>query len=145
MGVIAVESTGLLGSSNTASLLFPLLRWLAPHMPLEQMQEIHHILRKCGHVFGYGMLSWLCFRAWRATLPDARAWVWRWALLALLMTATVASLDELHQYFTPGRTGLFSDVLLDTGAGLLVLLVQLILVAAARHREGNGARSGGSH
>ena len=129
MGVIAVESTGLLGSSNTASLLFPLLRWLWPNMPYEQMMEIHHILRKTGHVVGYGILSWLCFRAWRATLPNIHAWTLRWSALALAMTATVASLDELHQYFTPGRTGLFSDVVLDTGAGLLV---QLILFASLR-------------
>lgn len=140
IGVIAIESTGLLGSSNTASLLFPLLRWLAPHMPLEQMQEVHHILRKTGHVVGYGLLSWLCFRAWRATLTSGRPpdWNWRWAALALAMTATVASLDELHQYFTPGRTGLFCDVVLDTSAGLLV---QLILFLLLRRRRGSSHHS----
>lgn len=138
MGVIAVESTGLLGSSNTASLL----RWLSPHMPLDQMMEIHHILRKTGHVVGYGILSWLCFRAWRATLPDVRAWALHWSALALIMTATVASMDELHQYFTPGRTGLFSDVVLDTTAGLLV---QLILFTSLRKRRNSAPLSTRPH
>ena len=133
LGVIAVESTSLLSSGNTASWLFPVLRFLFPTMPQEQMVMIHHLLRKTGHVFGYGMLSWLLFRAWRETqrakLAAVANWASPWAIRALLMCAAVASLDELHQFFTPGRTGLWQDVVLDSAAALMVQLIVFAIFA----------------
>jgi VanZ family protein len=42
----------------------------------------------------------------------------RWASIAVLMTAFVASLDEWHQSFIPSRTGTPRDVALDTCAGI---------------------------
>jgi VanZ family protein len=80
----------------------------------------HFYIRKGGHVFGYGMLSILLFRAWRETLPSIRntRWTLRWSIIAVLGTAFVASLDEWHQSFIPSRTGTLRDVLLDTSAGI---------------------------
>jgi VanZ family protein len=82
-------------------------------------------MRKGGHVVGYGILSILLFRAWRATLPMASnaKWAWRWANIALLGTALVASLDEWHQSYIPSRTGRWQDVVLDTCAGLAAQVV----------------------
>jgi len=117
--VIAIESTALASSHNTSRILYPLLHFLFG-MDLTHFEHLHFYIRKGGHVFGYGMLSILLFRAWRETLAVGKGpeWTLRWASLAVLGTAVVASLDEWHQSFIPSRTGTPRDVLLDTCAGI---------------------------
>ena len=51
----------------------------------------------------------------------------RWAAIAFFMSVVVASLDEWHQTFLPSRTGLFSDVVLDSTAALVAQVVIMIL------------------
>jgi VanZ family protein len=130
LGIIAIESTGLLSSENTGRFLYPLLHFLFGVDPL-RFALWHFLLRKSGHVFGYGILSVLLFRAWRATIPvlNHPRWSMVWARVALFMTALVASLDELHQSFLPSRTGTIRDVLLDSVAGLAA---QVLLYLALR-------------
>ncbi len=41
-----------------------------------------------------------------------------WALLAIVLVAGYASLDEFHQSFVPGRTAAVGDVLIDTSGGV---------------------------
>lgn len=117
--VIAIESTAMLSSANTSRILYPLLHFLFG-LDLMHFETWHFLIRKGGHVVGYGILSVLLFRAWRATLPAMSATLWtpRWANIAVLGTALVASLDEWHQSFIPSRTGRWQDVVLDTCAGI---------------------------
>jgi VanZ family protein len=124
--VIAIESTSYLSAHNTSRILYPVLHFLFD-LDWDRFAVWHFYIRKGGHVFGYGLLSILLFRAWRETLPAASArWTFRWMSMAILGTALVASLDEWHQSFIPSRTGTPRDVLLDTvagiGAQILVLL-----------------------
>ncbi len=111
---------------NTGRILYPLLHFLFGMGPA-RFEHWHFYIRKGGHVFGYGLLSILLFRAWRETLPTIgdRKWTFRWANIAVLGTALVASLDEWHQSFLPSRTGRWQDVVLDTcaGAGAQLLLL----------------------
>jgi VanZ family protein len=125
--VISIESTAYLSAHNTSRFLFPLLHYLFG-MSLERFEPLHFFLRKCGHVFGYGLLSILLFRAWRETLPALGnpRWTFRWANIAVLGTALVASLDEWHQSFIPSRTGTPRDVLLDTCAGIAAQILVLL-------------------
>jgi VanZ family protein len=122
--VICVESTSYLSSHNTSRILYPLLHYLFG-ISYARFEPFHHFLRKAGHVFGYGLLSFLLFRAWRETLPMSGnpKWTFRWATLAVLGTALVASLDEWHQSFLPSRTGRWQDVVLDTSAGIGVQIL----------------------
>ena len=117
--VIAIESTALLSARNTSRILFPILHFLF-NLDWDRFQPWHFYIRKTGHVIGYGTLSLLLFRAWRATLPamTMAKWTPRWSTLALLGTVLVASLDEWHQSFIPSRTGRWQDVVLDTCAGI---------------------------
>ena len=117
--VISIESTAMLSSTNTSRILYPLLHYLFG-IGMERFEHLHFYIRKGGHVVGYAILSILLFRAWRATLPamSNTNWTPRWATIALLGTAFVASLDEWHQSFIPSRTGRWQDVVLDTCAGL---------------------------
>ena len=125
--VIAIESTAWLSAHNTSRILYPLLHYLFGINHL-RFEHIHFYIRKGGHVFGYGLLSILLFRAWRETLAAAGSarWTLRWAGMALLGTALVASLDEWHQSFIPGRTGVWQDAVLDTCAGLAAQILVLI-------------------
>ena len=126
IGVIATESTGTFSSDNTSHFLRPLFEGVFGHIREELWSLEHHIFRKTGHFVGYGLVCFL--RAWLLTLgcvadmPHA-AWRWRSAGLGLLSTFLVASADEYHQTFLPGRTGMFSDVLLDTSGGLLMCVL----------------------
>src|SRR5208282_4350497 len=117
--VIAIESTALLSSHNTSRILYPILHFLFG-LDWDRFEVWHIYIRKTGHVVGYGILSILLFRAWRATLPDMSSanWTLRWANIAILGTAFVASLDEWHQSFIPSRTGTYRDVILDACAGI---------------------------
>ena len=117
--LIAIESTAMLSAENTGRFLYPLLHFLFG-VDLAGFEDWHFYIRKSGHVVGYGILSVLLFRAWRATLPAMTnvKWTLRWATIAVLGTAFVASLDEWHQSFIPSRTGRWQDVVLDTCAGI---------------------------
>ena len=125
--VIAIESTTYLSAQHTSRILYPVMHFLFG-IDEAGFEPYHFFLRKTGHVFGYGMLSFLAFRAWRETLPATGnpRWTLRWSGIAVLMTALVASLDEWHQTFIPTRTGRRQDVVLDTCAGIAV---QAILYA----------------
>jgi VanZ family protein len=119
MILIAIESTDWLSAEHTSRILYPLLHFLFNLDPAA-FDEWHHYIRKLGHFVGYFTLSFFLFRAWRATLrlPWAPRWSMRWATIAFFMSALVASLDEWHQSFIPSRTGVFSDVILDSFAAL---------------------------
>ena len=117
--VIAIESSALLSAHNTSRILYPILHFIFGVDRL-RFETWHFYIRKGGHVVGYAILSTLLFRAWRATLPamSGAKWIPRWATIAVLGTAFVASLDEWHQSYIPSRTGRWQDVVLDTCAGI---------------------------
>jgi len=122
--VIAIESTSYLSAHTTSRFLYPLLHFLfgLSHASFEHW---HFYIRKGGHVFAYALLSFLLFRAWRETLPSINnsKWTMRWATIAAIGTALVASLDEWHQSYIPSRTGTPWDVLLDTSAGIIAQIL----------------------
>ena len=136
--VIAIESSALLSAHNTSRILYPILHYLFG-LDWERFEYWHFYIRKGGHVVGYGILSILLFRAWRATLPamsDVK-WTLRWANIAVLGTAFVASLDEWHQSFIPSRTGRWQDVVLDTCAGVAAQLLIFLWWMWRRKSEAN--------
>jgi VanZ family protein len=138
--LIAIESSALLSAHNTSRILYPLLHFLFG-LDWERFDVWHFYIRKAGHVIGYGILSVLLFRAWRATLPamsDVK-WTLRWTTIAVLGTALVASLDELHQSFIPSRTGTIRDVVLDTCAGIAAQGIIFLWWVSRRKSEENRA------
>jgi VanZ family protein len=123
VALISIESTDWLSAEHTGTVLFNLVKHLYPAINFHAFLIFHHYLRKTGHVLGYGMLSLLLLRGWRATLDPARAWLGRVTLLSWLGTVFVASLDEWHQSYIPSRTGTWRDVVLDSAAGLAFLMI----------------------
>lgn len=132
IAVICCESTGAMSSEHTSRFLRPLFQYLFGSFSDTAWDIFHHVLRKSGHFIGYGTVGFTFLRAWLHTLQHrGRATLLAWrvesSILAIFSTAIVASGDEFHQTFLPGRTGTPVDVLLDTaGATTLCLLVWLI-------------------
>lgn len=144
LALIAIESTASLSAENTSRVLYPLLHSLFGLDPVRFLTW-HAVLRKTGHVVGYAVLSFLLFRAWRATLPvrNHPRWSMVWARTALMMTALVASLDEWHQSFIPSRTGNIRDVLLDTSAGLGMQIILFLWLRRGGNDNTNSPSDGG--
>lgn len=132
--LIAIESTPWLSFQNTGHMLSEVVRWLLGPVNSSGVNWVNTALREAGHVTGYGVMSWLFFRALRATSrTSAAAWALSWSATAFFLTAAVASLDEWHQTFLSSRTGSIHDVYLDSSAALVV---QLLLFAFLRKRRG---------
>jgi VanZ family protein len=123
IGIIAFESTDFFSAEHTGSMLYTLLTRLFGNVNFYHFLVFHHYLRKAGHVVGYGMLSLLLLRGWRATLGRIYTLLLRAALLSWLGTAFVAAMDEWHQSHIPSRTGTVWDVVLDSVSGVAFLVI----------------------
>jgi VanZ family protein len=142
--VISGFSTGWFTSDNTSHFVVPILHFFLPHASAETLDFLHHIIRKCGHLTEYFILSMLILRGIRAGEKGLHV---RWALVTILIIAGYAALDEYHQSFVPGRTAAVGDVLIDTSGGAAALVVASLFVllgkvrAKRRQEEGNAART----
>lgn len=78
---------------------------------------VEFLIRKATHFTGYGLIAVLFYFFYRKL-------AWRVpVILAIGSVFLLASLDELRQRFTPGRTGIFDDVLIDTAGAVTFLIV----------------------
>ena len=135
--VISLFSTGAFTSENTGRIIIPVLHWLFPSLAPETLAFVHHIIRKCAHFTEYFILSLLILRGIRAGRHGTKL---AWAVLAIVIVAGYASLDEFHQSFVPGRTPAVTDVLIDTTGGaaaqaVAALFAMLVHVCEVRPRE----------
>jgi len=130
--VISLASTGNFSSEKTAGHILPILRWLLPHADPVTLEEIHHFIRKGGHVFEYFVLALLLLYAIR---EGRRGWRSSWVWGTLISVACYAGLDEFHQSFVPGRGASVWDALLDTSAGTLAMLIAWLWWRRRKRRE----------
>lgn len=79
---------------------------------------IEFFLRKGAHFFSFALVAWLLYRVLRYRLPRQAALPW-----SGFLAVCAAVLDEWHQTFTPGRTGMVVDVVLDSCGVLLALFL----------------------
>lgn len=139
--VIARESTAAFGSVQTSPMLRPIYESLFGHVRDDAWEQIHHYIRKTGHFVGYGTLGVTWLRAflltWLQPFRHRTAAVWRrWSLqMAVCCTALVASLDEVHQSYIPDRTGMVTDVFLDTGGAIALCAVVALLWLRRSERQ----------
>lgn len=118
--VISFASTKHFTSDITEGHIIPILRWLMPHADIDTLHEIHHLIRKGGHIFEYSIFTLLLLYGFRS---GSKVWRWGWALATIFCVACYAGADEYHQSFVPGRGASIWDVMLDTAAGVLAILV----------------------
>lgn len=141
VALIAWESSGVFTAANTGHWLRAIVTAILGPVNPEWYEIGNSVLRKIGHFTGYSVLSYLWYRGWRNRFYSklgvspkqlggsrralANAWQGRWAVFSLLLTITVASADEFHQWFVPGRTGTWHDIVLD---GLGAIFAQLLVL-----------------
>lgn len=78
-----------------------------------------HLLRKTGHAFEYAVLGGLVISFIKRVVAR------RFFLVSALICLLYAVSDELHQFFVPGRSCQFTDILLDfiaATAGIALML-----------------------
>lgn len=106
------------GAAPTSAIIEPLIRWLMPHLSNLESARLAIAVRKLAHPLVYGVLGALAFRAlvYSGVTRSLHA-----ALLTMVLTVSLAALDESRQVGLPNRTGSARDVGLDAaGAGAAV-------------------------
>ena len=139
VAMIMGESTTTMSADNTSHWLLPFWMHFFGFISADRWAEVHHLIRKTGHMVGYGMVSACFFYGWQSSLRSAgntiRS-VWRRAgVLAVLSTLAVASADEFHQSFLPSRTGTPVDVGIDLCGAIAAQLLILAAVSLITRKQ----------
>jgi VanZ family protein len=120
MAVIIGLSSDVGSAEHTGSWLLPFLQMLAPWATPAQLDALHGLARKGGHITEYAVLAALWYRAFargrHATPRNAAA-------AAFAISVCWAVIDELRQSLVPTRTASAMDVATDAIGALLALLV----------------------
>jgi len=102
-------------AEHTSRLVGPLLRVLFPAASPLQIQAMHGVVRKLGHLSEYAVLAGLWVRALaRDTGVGRRSAAWR----AWIIAVAWAVMDESYQSTIGSRTGSGLDVGLDAAGAL---------------------------
>jgi len=91
---------------------------------------VDFVIRKAGHMFVFGVLAVLIWRALAYSAVRQAMW---WSLA---LTAAYAATDEFHQSFTSGRHPSPVDVAIDSVGALLFLLALAVWLRSRRARAG---------
>ncbi len=120
----------------------PVLAWMAalflasatPGPDIPTFGTWDYVVKKSGHMIGYGVLGVLCRRAigWERR-PVAAAW---------LPAAMYALVDEFHQSFVPGRHPALTDALGFDGIGAALGLFVSWLVYPGVRRSAQAKKPG---
>ena len=78
---------------------------------------VEHLVRKLGHITEYMILGILTFSFLKRLTPGKAV------LLALAICILYASSDEFHQIFVNGRGPSYTDVLLDSAAAAVGIII----------------------
>ncbi len=85
------------------------------------------IVRKGAHMTEYFILYLFIYNVIRHYFSLRKR-----LFLSLIFVFLYACTDEFHQLFIPGRAGAFKDVLIDTGGGMIALILMSIVTARKR-------------
>jgi VanZ family protein len=91
-----------------------------------QADALDFVVRKAGHMFVFGVLAILLWRA-LTSAQIGRPVFWSW-----LLTAVYAGSDELHQSFTAGRHPSPVDVGIDAVGALIALCILIVWIRLRR-------------
>lgn len=119
IAVIFFFSTDSFSSTETSRIIVPVFKFLFPSLSPPELETVHAICRKTGHVLEYFVLGVLTWRAFRG--GHHKGWK-PWMQSAGLVLA-VALTDEFHQSFVPSRTSSMMDVGYDFIGGIAAIAV----------------------
>ena len=111
MIVIFLFSTDPFASSNTSTIIGPLLSSIFPTLSNPEIDTIHEAMRKLAHWTEYFILAVLLARALRTEFPRHRPF--RKLIFCIVLATLYAASDEWHQSFVPIRSASVVDVVID--------------------------------
>jgi VanZ family protein len=117
MCVIFWMSTGMFSSEHTSRFIVPILHFLFPSLFPQEIDMIHEVIRKAGHITEYFILGLFLFRAFRK--GSSQVWNLRWAIYSVIWIVFYAGSDELHQWFVSDRNASLMDIGIDSVGGIL--------------------------
>jgi VanZ family protein len=135
MGFIFWMSTGTFSEQNTSLIFEPVISLLMPDLQQHEVDAVHGVVRKAGHVGEYFVLGILLFRAFRRRSDKQRPG--QWAFYSLLVILPYAAGDEFHQSFEASRTASLLDVCFDIAGGLLA---QAVCISWYRRKQKNSSQ-----
>lgn len=94
--------------------------------------ELEKIVRKVAHFSEYfcvGLLSYSLVLLWW------KGKVWSGRVLIGMQLLLSASLDEIHQYFVPGRYAAVKDVLIDCAGGITGMVILRMVFAIRKYKR----------
>lgn len=92
------------------------------------VRQLNYFVRKLAHFSVYMLMGMLSYSA--MLIADIQKITQKWAV-SLGICALYAAFDEIHQYFIPGRSMRFTDVLIDCSGALIgIAIVKLICITA---------------
>ena len=110
----------LFNGNNNAALTVPVVS-----------DDAEAIVRKMAHFTEYMAVGFLSFGI-------AVMWMQRIKVGIVAVTLQVflsAGLDEIHQYFVPGRYASFRDVLIDTAGGIAGIMIVFLMYKIRKRRR----------
>jgi len=127
--IVLLASSGVASGNHTAELL----RWLfgsfhSPRLHQVPINELNLLIRKTAHVLQFFAFALLVYRALNLT-PGWEVFPRRTAVWVLGSATLLAIASEAIQLFSPQRSALVSDVLLDVSGAVVAMLLVLALRA----------------
>lgn len=108
-----------------------ILKWLSidPNETITAMDLCDFVVRKIAHFTEYTVLGIGLCGLMRVLVKRY------WGITAIVLGAVLASLDEFHQLFIPGRSAMVSDVVIDI-CGVVVgsIIFTLIILLQEKKR-----------
>ena len=100
------------------------------------VNELNQPLRKCAHASVYFVL---CIFVANLILEVKNKLKITYGIISIGICFLYACTDELHQLFVDGRTGQFTDVLIDTAGAILGCIV-FYIIYKLRHKKSKKVR-----
>ena len=121
------RTSGLI-SRRVLSIIHPEYEQLEESRQKLLYDDVQHIVRKCAHFTEYmllGLLLRMCLESWFGRkIKHSRSL----ALAGVCGGTVYACTDEFHQLLIEGRSGQWSDVLVDGSGVLLGVLIASLLI-----------------
>lgn len=139
--IFTMSSFGSDSSNAQSSQIIQVLHQVFPNLSSRtsglDANTLAFLVRKTAHFTEYTILGVLFYLFYRQTLPQKNGL--QLFVLAILSSFLYACTDEIHQLFVPGRSGQFTDILVDTlgasfGCAVLAFSNYLRRVLQARRR-----------
>lgn len=100
------------------------------------VESMNHLVRKYAHFFVYLVLGVLMVNAFRSSgIPGCKG-----IIAALAVCVLYAVSDEIHQLFVPGRSGQFTDVLIDSAGAAIGAFITVMIRRKSRNVQSKGMR-----